>query len=93
LGGKWKKVEKNLFLLLPLATKLWIYLHLPFPSFQKADSDDRGFLFSPNIIFNSILRILVPTSFLRRKKMMSLSSWEQEGKYNGNLVIVLEEWR
>jgi hypothetical protein len=39
------------------------------------------------------LRILVPTSFLRRKRMMSLSSWEEEGKYNGNLVIVLEEWR
>jgi hypothetical protein len=29
LGGKWEKVKKNLLLLLllPLATKLWIYLH------------------------------------------------------------------
>jgi hypothetical protein len=27
---------------------------------------------SPDIIFNSILRILVPISFLKRKKMISL---------------------
>jgi len=27
------------------------------------------------------------------KKMISLGSWEEEGKYNGNLIIVLEEWR
>jgi hypothetical protein len=39
------------------------------------------------------LRIFVPTSFLKRKKMVSLGSWEEEWKYNGNLVIVLEEWK
>jgi hypothetical protein len=38
-----------------------------------------GLSLSPNIIFNSILRILVPTSFLRRKRMTSLGSWEKEG--------------
>ncbi len=25
--------------------------------------------------------------------MISLGSWEKEGEYNGNLVIVLKEWR
>jgi hypothetical protein len=30
---------------------------------------------------------------LRKKRMISLGSWEEEGEYNGNLVIVLEEWR
>jgi hypothetical protein len=30
---------------------------------------------------------------LRRKKMISLGRWEKEGKLNGNLVIVLEEWK
>jgi hypothetical protein len=44
-------------------------------------------------IFNSILSILVPTSFLRRKRMISFGSWEKGGKYNGNLVIILKERR
>jgi hypothetical protein len=39
------------------------------------------------------LRILVPTSFLKRKRMIILGCWEREGEYNGNLVIVLKEWR
>jgi hypothetical protein len=39
------------------------------------------------------LNILVPTSFLRRKIMISLGSWGKEGEYNGNLVIVLKEHR
>jgi hypothetical protein len=30
---------------------------------------------------------------LRRKRMISFSSGEEEGKYNGNLVIVLKEGR
>jgi hypothetical protein len=42
--------------------------------------DDRGFFFSPDIIFNSILKIFDPTSFLRRKRMISLGSWEEEGE-------------
>jgi len=44
------------------------------------DSNDGSFFFSPDIIFNSILRILVPTSFLKKKRMMSLGSWEEEGE-------------
>jgi len=36
--------------------------------------------FLSNIIFDSILRIFVPTSFLRRKRMMNLGNWEKEGK-------------
>jgi hypothetical protein len=39
------------------------------------------------------LRIFVPTSLLRREKMISFGSGGKEGKWNGNLVIVLEEWR
>jgi hypothetical protein len=39
------------------------------------------------------LTILVFTSFLRKKRMISLGSWEMEGEYNGNLIIILEEWR
>jgi hypothetical protein len=73
-------VEKNLFLLLPLATKLWIYLHLPSPYFSKADSNHGNSSSSPDIIFNSILRIFVPTNFLRKKIMISLGSWEKEGE-------------
>jgi hypothetical protein len=30
---------------------------------------------------------------LRRKRMISLSGGEEEGEYNGNLVIVLKEGR
>jgi hypothetical protein len=30
---------------------------------------------------------------LRRKRMISLGSWEEEKDYNGNLVIILKEWR
>jgi hypothetical protein len=37
--------------------------------------------------------VLVLTSFLRRKRMISLGSWEKEGEYNGNLMIVWKEWR
>jgi hypothetical protein len=37
--------------------------------------------------------MLVLISFLRRKKMIGLGSWEEEGEYNGNLVIVWKEWR
>jgi hypothetical protein len=75
-GKRWKRT----FFLLPLATKLWIYVHLPSPSLYKADSDDWGFSLSPGIIFNSILRILVPISFLKRKRMISLGNWEKEGE-------------
>jgi hypothetical protein len=57
------------------------------------DYDHWELSLSQNIIFNSILKILVSTSFLRRKRMISLGSWEKEGESNGNLVIVLEEWR
>jgi hypothetical protein len=53
--------------------------------------DHWGLSFSLDIIFNSILRILVPTSFLRRKRMISFGRWEKEGEQNGNLVIVLKE--
>jgi hypothetical protein len=48
---------------------------------------------SSDIIFNSILRILAPANFLKRKKTISFGSGGMEGKYNGNIVIVLEEWR
>jgi hypothetical protein len=30
---------------------------------------------------------------LRRKRMINLGSWEKEGKYNGNLVIILKGWK
>jgi hypothetical protein len=30
---------------------------------------------------------------LERKRMISLGKWEKERKWNGNLVIVLEEWK
>jgi hypothetical protein len=39
-----------------------------------------GLSLSPDIIFNSILKILVLTSFLRRKIMISLGNWEKEGE-------------
>jgi len=56
-------------------------LDLPSPSFSFSLKGglrwSRLFLF-PGDNFNSILRILVPTSFLRRKRMMSLGSWEEE---------------
>jgi hypothetical protein len=65
----------------------------PFSSSLKGGFGSWEVFFSPNIIFNSILKILIPTSFLRRKRMISLGSWEKEGEYNGNLVIVLKEWR
>jgi hypothetical protein len=48
--------------------------------FKRANSDHWGFSLSPDIIFNSILRIFVPTNFLRRKRMIGLGSWEKEGK-------------
>jgi hypothetical protein len=81
----------NLLLLLPLTSKLWIDLHLPSPSLEKGDWNDGSSLFSPNIVFISILRILVPTSFLRRKRMISPGSWEKGGEWNENLVVVLKE--
>ncbi len=52
-----------------------------------------AFSFSPNVIFNLNLRILVPKSFLKRKGMINFGRWEKEREYNGNLVIVLKEWR
>jgi hypothetical protein len=52
---------------------------------------DSEIYFPLDIIFNSILNIFVPTSFSRRRRMNSLGSWEKEGEYNGNLVIVLKE--
>jgi hypothetical protein len=48
--------------------------------FENTNSDHWGFSFSPDIIFNSILRTLVPTSFLKRKRMINFGSWEKEGK-------------
>jgi hypothetical protein len=30
---------------------------------------------------------------LRRKRMINLGSWEKEGEYNGNFIIVLKGWR
>jgi hypothetical protein len=30
---------------------------------------------------------------LKRKRMISLGSGEEGGEWNGNLVIVLKEWR
>jgi len=65
LGGKWEEVENNLLLF--LLSKRWTrMIEVSF--------------FSLDIIFNSILRILVFTSFLRRKRMIGLGSWEKEGE-------------
>jgi hypothetical protein len=45
--------KNNLLLHLPLATKLWIYLHLPSISLLKADSDHQSFFFlGHNFQFN-----------------------------------------
>jgi hypothetical protein len=56
-------------------------LDLPSPPFFKSRLGSLGALFlSLDIIFNSILRILVPTSFLRKKIMISLGRWEKEGE-------------
>jgi hypothetical protein len=65
LGGKMEKNEKEaspspsislraleLLLRLPLATKLWIYLHLPSPSLEKATWIIGDFSLK-NVIFNS----------------------------------------
>jgi hypothetical protein len=47
--------ENVFFLHIPLATKLWIYLHLPSHFLQKVDSDYSGLFISLDIILNSIL--------------------------------------
>jgi len=65
LGGKMEKNEKEaspspsislraleLLLRLPLATKLWIYLHLPSPFLEKATWIIGDFSLK-NVIFNS----------------------------------------
>jgi len=65
LGGKMEKNEKEaspfpsislraleLLLRLPLATKFWIYLHLPSPSLEKATWIIRDFSLK-NVIFKS----------------------------------------
>ncbi len=52
-------------------------LQLPSPPFSfslKGEFGSWGVSLSPNINFNSILRKFVPTSFLRRKRMINLSS-------------------
>jgi hypothetical protein len=52
----------------------------PFSFFLKGELGSLGALSFPDIIFNSTLRILVPTSFLRRKEMIILGNWEKEGE-------------
>ncbi len=67
LGGEVEKGEKEaslspsiglraleLFLLFPLATKLWIYFHLPSPSLEKVTRIIGGFSLK-NVIFDSNL--------------------------------------
>jgi hypothetical protein len=57
-------------------------LDLPSPSFSFFLKGRLGSLelsLSLDII-NSILRIHVPTSFSRRKRMINLGSWEKEGE-------------
>jgi hypothetical protein len=58
-------------------------LDIPSPPFSfslKGELGSFGVYVSMDIIFNSILRILVPTSFLRRKKMISFGRWEKKGE-------------
>jgi hypothetical protein len=58
-------------------------LDLPSPSFFfsfKGELKSLELSFSPDIIFNSILRILVPVSLLKRKIMISFGSGGKEGE-------------
>ncbi len=73
-------------------------LDLPSPSFSFSLKGKLGGLGLPFFshrkqLLIKFLMVLVLTSFLRRKRMISLGSWEKEGEYNGNLMIVWKEWR
>jgi hypothetical protein len=70
-------VEKNLVLLLPLATKQRTF---SFSFSLKGELRSLETFFSPDIIFNSILRILVPTGFLKKKRITNHNNWEKERK-------------
>jgi hypothetical protein len=73
-----------------LATKLGTF-HWP-PSLERSIGHQTLDLPSPPFSFY-LKGGLVPTSLLRRKKMINLSRWEKEGKENENLIIVLKEWK
>jgi hypothetical protein len=103
-----EEVEKNLLLLLPLATKPSTFsfsFHWP-PSFGSTFTyllllfkrrtwmiGGALFFFLGETTSNWIWRNISSYKFLRRKRMISLGSGEEGGEYNGNLVIVLKEWR
>jgi hypothetical protein len=70
---------KNLFLHLPLATKQ-PSLSPSFPFSLKGGLRSLEPYSSLDIIFNSIGRILVSASFLKKRKMISFSSGGKEGK-------------
>jgi hypothetical protein len=59
-------VKKNLFLLLPSATK-WGFSFISFLLFKKAKSNDLGFSF-PNTIFNSNLEKICSHNLLGEEK-------------------------
>jgi hypothetical protein len=67
----------NLLLLLPLATK-WGFTFTSLLLLFKRRTQIMGVSLSPDIIFNSILRIFVSTSFLRKRRMINHGSWEKE---------------
>jgi len=75
LRKKWEEVEKNLLLLLPLATK-----QRSFTLFLKGGlgSWEGLFLFPRKTNFNSILRVFGFTSFLRKGGRISFGVGEKK---------------